>query len=256
MHAIRVLPEQEGLHARQADRRRRVRQLSARLRELDSGARQGLGSAARRRAAEGEARGADRAAAQLGFPLGRERRSRIRSRCSDAQAGARRRWTCAAAVRQTRRRRSSCVAALWPPRRTSSQRTSARGRRRGATSIASSATTANIVQPFDDAKPSIPVGFTSATWGSLASFGARDLYGHEEDVRHEREQLRGGRGVRDRIRSARGQLPPAARAGIPRPSISMTRRSDTHREFAAGLLLSRTTCRAYRADLQAWAVAD
>ncbi|HZF72739.1 MAG TPA: penicillin acylase family protein, partial [Gemmatimonadaceae bacterium] len=32
---------------------------------------------------------------------------------------------------------------------------------------------ANIVQVFDDAKPSIPVGFSSATWGSLASFGAR-----------------------------------------------------------------------------------
>lgn len=31
----------------------------------------------------------------------------------------------------------------------------------------------DIVQPFDDAKPSIPVAFTSARWGSLASFGAR-----------------------------------------------------------------------------------
>ena len=30
----------------------------------------------------------------------------------------------------------------------------------------------DIVQPFDDAKPSIPVPFTSARWGSLASFGA------------------------------------------------------------------------------------
>ena len=30
-----------------------------------------------------------------------------------------------------------------------------------------------IVHPFDDAKPSIPVMFTSARWGSLASFGAR-----------------------------------------------------------------------------------
>jgi acyl-homoserine-lactone acylase len=29
-----------------------------------------------------------------------------------------------------------------------------------------------IVQPFDDAQPSIPVGFTSSRWGSLASFGA------------------------------------------------------------------------------------
>jgi acyl-homoserine-lactone acylase len=31
----------------------------------------------------------------------------------------------------------------------------------------------NIVQTFDDAKPSTPVMFTSARWGSLASFGAR-----------------------------------------------------------------------------------
>lgn len=43
--------------------------------------------------------------------------------------------------------------------------------------------TSDIVQPFDDAKPSIPVGFTSARWGSLASFGAsarngtKKLYG-------------------------------------------------------------------------------
>jgi len=31
----------------------------------------------------------------------------------------------------------------------------------------------DIVQPFNDALPSIPVGFTSSRWGSLASFGAR-----------------------------------------------------------------------------------
>lgn len=30
-----------------------------------------------------------------------------------------------------------------------------------------------IVQTFDDSKPSLPVGFTSAQWGSLASFGAK-----------------------------------------------------------------------------------
>ena len=35
----------------------------------------------------------------------------------------------------------------------------------------------DLVQPFDDAKPSIPVGFTSARWGSLASFGARTYSG-------------------------------------------------------------------------------
>ena len=34
--------------------------------------------------------------------------------------------------------------------------------------------TRSIVQPFNDSMPSIPVGFTSARWGSLASFGARN----------------------------------------------------------------------------------
>ncbi len=33
--------------------------------------------------------------------------------------------------------------------------------------------TGDIVQPFDDARPSTPVGFVSGRWGSLASFGAR-----------------------------------------------------------------------------------
>jgi acyl-homoserine lactone acylase PvdQ len=31
----------------------------------------------------------------------------------------------------------------------------------------------DIEPSFDDAKPSVPVGFTSSRWGSLASFGAR-----------------------------------------------------------------------------------
>ena len=37
--------------------------------------------------------------------------------------------------------------------------------------------TGDIVQPFSDAGPSIPVMFSSATWGSLASFGARAYSG-------------------------------------------------------------------------------
>jgi acyl-homoserine-lactone acylase len=37
--------------------------------------------------------------------------------------------------------------------------------------------TGDIVQPFSDAGSSIPVGFTSARWGSLASFGARTYSG-------------------------------------------------------------------------------
>ena len=35
----------------------------------------------------------------------------------------------------------------------------------------------DIVPHFNDAGPSIPVGFTSAQWGSLASFGARPYPG-------------------------------------------------------------------------------
>jgi acyl-homoserine lactone acylase PvdQ len=35
----------------------------------------------------------------------------------------------------------------------------------------------DIEQKFDDSKPSIPVGFTSSLWGSLASFGARPYPG-------------------------------------------------------------------------------
>jgi acyl-homoserine-lactone acylase len=40
--------------------------------------------------------------------------------------------------------------------------------------------TDDIVHPFTDAGPSIPVGFTSATWGSLASFGARTYNGSKK----------------------------------------------------------------------------
>ncbi len=37
--------------------------------------------------------------------------------------------------------------------------------------------TGDIVQPFNDAEPIIPVGFTSSQWGSLASFGSRSYPG-------------------------------------------------------------------------------
>jgi acyl-homoserine lactone acylase PvdQ len=40
--------------------------------------------------------------------------------------------------------------------------------------------TDDMVQQFSDAKPSIPVGFTSSAWGSLASFGARTFPGTKE----------------------------------------------------------------------------
>jgi acyl-homoserine lactone acylase PvdQ len=37
-----------------------------------------------------------------------------------------------------------------------------------------------IVHPFSDVAPSIPVGFTSGNWGSLASFGARPFRGSKK----------------------------------------------------------------------------
>jgi acyl-homoserine-lactone acylase len=37
--------------------------------------------------------------------------------------------------------------------------------------------TGDIVQPFNDSGPSIPVPFVSSAWGSLASFGARQYPG-------------------------------------------------------------------------------
>jgi acyl-homoserine lactone acylase PvdQ len=40
--------------------------------------------------------------------------------------------------------------------------------------------TDDIVHPFTDAGPSIPVGFTSGNWGSLASFGARSYKGSKK----------------------------------------------------------------------------
>ena len=40
--------------------------------------------------------------------------------------------------------------------------------------------TGEIVQPFNDAAPSIPVPFTSSLWGSLASFGARQYPGTKQ----------------------------------------------------------------------------
>jgi acyl-homoserine-lactone acylase len=40
--------------------------------------------------------------------------------------------------------------------------------------------TDDIVHPFSDAGPSIPIGFTSGNWGSLASFGARPYKGSKK----------------------------------------------------------------------------
>jgi acyl-homoserine lactone acylase PvdQ len=40
--------------------------------------------------------------------------------------------------------------------------------------------TGDLAQPFNDSGPSIPVGFTSSRWGSLAAFGARSYRGSKK----------------------------------------------------------------------------
>jgi acyl-homoserine-lactone acylase len=40
--------------------------------------------------------------------------------------------------------------------------------------------TGDIVQPFSDEGPGIPVAFTSSRWGSLASFGAKSYKGSKK----------------------------------------------------------------------------
>jgi acyl-homoserine-lactone acylase len=37
--------------------------------------------------------------------------------------------------------------------------------------------TGDIVQPFDDSQPSIPIAYTSSYWGSLAAYGSRPYNG-------------------------------------------------------------------------------
>ena len=136
---------------------------------------------ARRRSPEGQARRADRPPAQMGSPLGRRTPSPPRSPSSGARMSA----------------AASAVAAAAParparPRRRHRQRarraTPAIARRRQSDKLAADfgswktpwgdinryqRLTGDIVQPFNDAGPSIPVAFTSSQWGSLASFGAR-----------------------------------------------------------------------------------
>ena len=85
--------------------------------------------------------------------------------------------------------------------------------------------------------------FTSARWGSLASFGARAYPRHQEVVRHERQQLRGGGRVR---RPGEGQgghrRRPEQRARL--EALQRSGRALRDRQPARRLLLSRSSSRA------------
>jgi acyl-homoserine-lactone acylase len=54
--------------------------------------------------------------------------------------------------------------------------------------------TGDIVQPFDDAEPSTPVGFTASSWGSLAAFGARPYTANETGLATGTKKWYGNRG--------------------------------------------------------------
>ena len=114
-----------------------------------------------RRCAEGRARRADRARAWVGLPLV----GGIRSHHAGDHVGGTAEPAARQRVGRTAARGSRRPRASW-------RRITGRGRRRGSVNRFQRLDGA-IAPSFDDAAPSLPVGFPSARWGSLASFGAR-----------------------------------------------------------------------------------
>ena len=138
-----------------------------------------------RRLAQGEARRADRGAARVGLPLGGGLGADVaRGVLGGGAGGASRGATRSADGHADLRlhgdagdRRPSRSWRRSRPRSTGSRATSARWRTPWGEINRFQRLTGDIVQQFDDAGPSIPVPFTSAQWGSLASFGARTYPG-------------------------------------------------------------------------------
>ena len=114
--------------------------------------------------------------------------------------------------------------------------------------------TADIVHPFNDAGPSIPVPFTAATWGSLASFSARAVSDDEEVVRDQRQQLRRRRRVRTesprqgRHRRRRERRPEVT--ALQRPGAALRDGQPSRR-----VLLQGPAAGAHEADLPAGQIA-
>ena len=108
--------------------------------------------------------------------------------------------------------------------------------------------TDDIVHPFSDAGPSIPVAFTTATWGSLASFAAgaaipgnKKIYGTSGNSFVAVVEF--GDSVRAKAVTAGG------RAAIPSRSTSTIRRSDTARATCGRVLLSIAVEGTYGTDV-------
>ena len=106
----------------------------------------------------------------------------------------------------------------------------------------------DIVQKFDDDKPSTPVPFTASTWGSLAAFKARRYEGTKRYYGTYGQQLRrGGRVRRQGARyggdGGRGERPPRLAA--------LRRRGGTlrHGRAARGVFLPGAAAGPRRAHL-------
>jgi acyl-homoserine-lactone acylase len=113
--------------------------------------------------------------------------------------------------------------------------------------------TGAIVQPFTDAGPSIAVPFTSAQWGSLASFGARRYPGTKRYYGTSGNSfvavVEFGDSVRARAVTAGGQ------SGDPRsPHFNDQAERYATGQPARGVLLSLAAERAHREGVPAGAV--
>ena len=178
--------------------------------------------------AQEQGRGSDRAAEIVGLPLGGGLGADRRSRCTGA-----RKWAARGNRDAPSRQLQALAAASDRLARDFGTWKTPWGEINRFQRL-----TGDIVQPFNDAGPSIPVGFTSARWGSLASFGARTLSGTKKMVRHQRQQLRRRRRIRRPGQGAGGDRRRRER----RPVVEALQRSGAalrHRQPARGLLLRR-----------------
>ena len=106
--------------------------------------------------------------------------------------------------------------------------------------------TGDIVQPFNDAAPSIPVGFTSSRWGSLASFGARTYKGTKKMYGTSGNSFVAVVEFGDQVRAK--AVTAGGESGDPKsPHFNDQARALQHRRPARGLLLSGAADGSHRA---------
>ena len=253
IHAVRVLDARKDFTPESLDCRG-LRSRASRVRPAHADAAERLRRNGRGRSASPETRGADRAAERLGSPMVGRRRCRRRWRSSGAR-------NSGSAWRRMRARPTSRSTSSWkpaPPPRSAWTRLVA---------VVDKLTadfgtwklpwgdvnrfqrlTGDIVQPFDDSKPSladrlhlVALGIAGVVWSAV-------VQRHEEDLRHDGEQLPGRGGVR-RPRACQGRFRRRAERRPGLASLQRSGRAVCGRRSARRLLLSRSTAGAHRAHL-------